>query len=90
MEQAGLSAHSLNVVMELGSSETIIESVGEGLGVAILSRRAVQKDVQSGRLHSLRVEGLPLERTLFVVRDRRRAIAPAATAFLAMLMPKCS
>lgn len=90
MEQAGLSANSLNVVMELGSSETIIESVGEGLGVAILSRRAVQKDVQSGRLHSLRVEGLPLERTLFVVRDRRKAIAPAATAFLAMLAPKHS
>jgi DNA-binding transcriptional LysR family regulator len=90
LEQVGLSADTLNVVMELGSSETIVESVREGLGVAILSRRAVQKDVQSKRLHSLRIEGLPLERTLFAVQDRRKAISPAATAFLAMLLPKQS
>jgi len=87
LQQIGLASEKLNVMMEFGSSETIIESVREGLGVAILSKRAVQKDVESGRLHSLKIEDVPLERNLFVVRDRRKAMTPAATAFLDAILP---
>ena len=72
----GLTPASLNVVLELGSSEAITGAVLEGLGVAVLSARAVQKDVRAGRLHAVRIEGLTLERDLYVVRDRRRACRP--------------
>jgi len=88
LERIGLTPSSLNVVLELGSSEAITGAVLEGLGVAVLSARAVQKEVRAGRLHVLRVDGLTLERDLFVVRDRRRALPAAAQTFLTSLGPE--
>jgi DNA-binding transcriptional LysR family regulator len=88
LEGAGLNPSSLNVVLELGSSEAITAAVLEGLGVTVLSARAVQKEVRAGRLHVLRVDGLTLERDLFVVRDRRRALPAAAQSFLTTLGPE--
>jgi LysR family transcriptional regulator, low CO2-responsive transcriptional regulator len=87
LEQAGVRPTSLNVVLELGSSEAITGAVVEGLGAAVLSRRAVQDDVRAGRLHTLAVEGVALERDLYVVRDRRRVLSPAAQSFLTVLRP---
>jgi DNA-binding transcriptional LysR family regulator len=88
LERVGLTPSSLNVVLELGNSEAITGAVLEGLGVAVLSARAVQKEVRADRLHVLRVEGLTLERDLFVVRDRRRALPAAAQTFLTSLGPE--
>ena len=85
LEQAGVTPASLNVVLELGSSEAITSAVHEGMGAAVLSARAVQKDVRAGRLHAVRIEGLTLERDLYVVRDRRRAMSAAAQAFLTLV-----
>jgi DNA-binding transcriptional LysR family regulator len=89
LEQAltgtGRSPHDLRVVAELGSNETIKEAVFRGLGLAVLSTFAVQKDVQAGRLHCLGVAGLPLEREMFVVWDRRRVLPIPARLFLDML-----
>lgn len=88
LERVGLTPSALNVVLELGSSEAITAAVLEGLGAAVLSARAVQKEVRAGRVHVLRVEGLTLERDLFVVRDRRRALPAAAQTFLTSLGPE--
>jgi LysR family transcriptional regulator, low CO2-responsive transcriptional regulator len=85
LERIGIAADSLNVVLELGSSEAIAAAVLEGLGAAVISARAIQKEVDAGRLHLLRIEGLTLERDLFVVRDRRRALSAAAQAFFTLL-----
>ena len=81
---AGTSVN-LNVAMELGSNEAVKEAVSEGVGVAVLSRLAVQRDLDSGYLHALAIDGLMLDRPMFVVTDQRRALPPTALAFLAQL-----
>jgi DNA-binding transcriptional LysR family regulator len=73
-ERAVAVAKRLNVVLELGSTEAIKGAVLEGVGVAVLSRRAVRDDVRAGRLKSLRVEGLELSRDISVAWDRRRVL----------------
>ena len=83
LERAGVRA--LNVALELGSSETVKEAVLEGLGVAVLSRKAVHRELDAGTLHAVRVTGLPLDRDLFVVRDRRRALPTAAHLLVQLL-----
>jgi DNA-binding transcriptional LysR family regulator len=83
----GVSAADLQVAAELGSTEAIKEAVVQGLGLAVLSRRAVQKDVRAGTLRALHVDGLTLDRDISIVRDRRRALPPAASAFLAFVRP---
>jgi DNA-binding transcriptional LysR family regulator len=81
LHRAGQSLGDLRVVLELGSNEAIKEAIARGLGVAILSAHAVQKELQSGQLRALEVAGLELERAMFVVRDRRRVLPAPARIF---------
>src|SRR5262249_37836624 len=53
LEKAKLSLADLRVALELGSNEANKEAVLRGVGVAILSTFAVQKELKSGRLHAV-------------------------------------
>jgi DNA-binding transcriptional LysR family regulator len=88
LQRLGVVTSGLNVVLELGSSEAIKEAVAEGLGVAVLSRRAVRNEVRAGRLKAVRVAGLTLDRDIYIVRDRRRVLAGPAELFLALVGPE--
>src|SRR5205823_8213440 len=87
LAQAGKSLRDVRVALELGSNEAIKEAVLQGLGLAVLSTRAVEKEVQAGQLHALKVTGLPLLREMFAVRDRRRVLPIPAQLFLDLLEP---
>jgi DNA-binding transcriptional LysR family regulator len=85
LEQAGLSLAEMRVALELGSNEAIKEAVLRGAGVAVLSRHAVQRELQMGRLRAIAVSGLNCRRELYVVIDRRRVLTPPARLFLVFL-----
>jgi LysR family transcriptional regulator, low CO2-responsive transcriptional regulator len=89
LEQAlareGKSVRDLAVALELGSSEAIKEAVLRGLGMAVLSTRAVRGELEAGRLHALAVAGLPLRREMYAVWDRRRVLPPSGRLFLDLL-----
>src|SRR5437016_5750261 len=72
LERAGRSIGDLHVALELGSNEAIKEAVLQGIGVAILSIYAVEKEIQARKLHGLEVGGLRCDRDMFIVQDRRR------------------
>jgi LysR family transcriptional regulator, low CO2-responsive transcriptional regulator len=82
---AGKSLRELNVALELGSNEAIKEAVLRGMGVTVLSTRALERALQSGKLHALEVKGLHLVREMFAVWDRRRALPIPARLFLDLL-----
>lgn len=87
LERLRVPASRLNVVLELGSNESIKEAVLRGAGLAVLSRRAVEKEVRAGELKAVRVDGLNLDRDLFIVRDRRQALPAPARLFLNLVTP---
>jgi DNA-binding transcriptional LysR family regulator len=87
LARAGRSLADLQIALELGSNEAIKEAVVRGLGVAVLSSHAVHKELRAGRLHALRVADLPLEREMYVVWDRRRALPIPARLFRHFLEP---
>jgi DNA-binding transcriptional LysR family regulator len=91
LEQAlagvGKSLGDLRVAVELGSNEAIKEAVLRGLGLTVLSTRAIEKEIKTGRLCALKVAGLPLLREMFVVWDRRRVLPIPARLFLDLLEP---
>ena len=60
-----------------------------GTGIAVLSRFAVQRELDEGRLHGVTIDGLEMTRTLFVVSDSRRALPRPARAFLQFLLARC-
>lgn len=69
--RVGLSVYGLNIVMELGSSEAIKGAVTSGMGVSILSRAAIQKELQLGTLRELHLNP-PLERPFSFVHQKQK------------------
>jgi DNA-binding transcriptional LysR family regulator len=76
-----LGLDDLNIIMTLGNSEAIAMAVQEGLGLAFVSCMVAAEPIRVGRLVSVKVEGLALEQTLYLVRHTRRQATRAQTAF---------
>ena len=70
----------LQVVARLGSSTAIKEGVKAGLGVSILSSMAIDTERKTGILRALKVKGLPLSRSFYLIRDKRRIASPLCQA----------
>jgi DNA-binding transcriptional LysR family regulator len=75
----------VQVIMALGSTEAIKRVVAEGVGLAVVSRLAVDAECAAGTLAVLPVAGLRIARPLHLVRRRGRRDGPALQAFCAVL-----
>jgi DNA-binding transcriptional LysR family regulator len=85
LERAGSSLAAMNVTLELGSNSAIKDAVRRGVGVAFLSKLAVQRELDSGELRTVTVKELDLTRHFYVVFDRRRPLPAAAAVFVHFL-----
>ncbi|HCP55131.1 MAG: LysR family transcriptional regulator [Pseudomonadaceae bacterium] len=73
-------AHFANT-LEVGSMEGQRECVLAGLGIAMLPRHAVLRELACGALKELPVTELPLVRSWCVVHPRGKYLSPVAQAF---------
>ena len=55
------------------------------MGVAFVSKLAVQKELAAGQLHALTVKGIPLRRSLRCVADPARYQSRAVRAFIDLM-----
>ena len=78
----GVRARDLNVVVELGLQESAKSAVEAGLGVTFLSRLAVERELDEGRLAVASVQGLEPGRLFYAVRNASRQQSRLAAAFL--------
>jgi DNA-binding transcriptional LysR family regulator len=85
LERAGRSLADFRVALELGSNEAVKEAVLRGVGVAVLSVYAVQKELKAKRLQALKVSDLHCDRDMFIVQDKRRVLPLPARLFLLFL-----
>ena len=58
--------------MEMGSTQAIKSAVEANLGVSILPKMAVEREIRSGLLHIVNIPELPLKRDLHLVQKRQR------------------
>jgi DNA-binding transcriptional LysR family regulator len=77
---------SLRVVARFGSSTAVKEGIKAGLGVSILSAQAIDTELKTDILKALRVKGLPMHRSFFLIRDRRRIASPLCQAMIGFLL----
>lgn len=80
------TAGSLQVIARFGSSTAVKEGVKAGLGVSILSARAIDTELKTGILRALKVKGLPMHRSFYLIRDRRRIASPLCQAMIDFLL----
>ncbi|KXH84062.1 selenium metabolism-associated LysR family transcriptional regulator [Sporosarcina sp. HYO08] len=67
LEKNKIHTDELNVVMELEHTEAIKSAVEAGLGIAIISKSAVKKELKLNTLKQLKIEGLSLHRNFYMV-----------------------
>ena len=79
---AQLGLGPLDVALEVGSTDTIIEMLGRGQHVSFLPRFAVRGHVQRGELLHIHVSGFRVLRTLWIARHRNHMNHPVAEAFI--------
>jgi DNA-binding transcriptional LysR family regulator len=76
---------NLRVVLEVTGNEAIRQSLRAGAGVAVISRRAIEDDLQCKTVTALRLHGVKLLRDFYLVTHRSRSRSPLGNAFLSFL-----
>lgn len=76
--------------MEFGSTQLIKESVEAGLGVTLLSRWAVRKEIALGTMRRLSVDGTPVSRRFYLVTPRTKFHTRASEVFKELLLKDTS
>ena len=82
LKNAGLKLDQLRIEAQMGSNEAVLQGIKAGLGIGFASHRAMQNDLETGRLVRLNVTGLKLERSFYMVYRNERTHSPAAQAFM--------
>ncbi len=68
----------LNVVLELGGGEAIHEAVRLGLGITCASRRAAQRELESGEFAVIPLPGISLERHFYLIWHKEKRLTAGA------------
>ena len=70
-ETAGPGLPHLDIAAELGSSEAVKEAIIAGLGISVISVHAIRRELKSGILAALAIEGCPIERSFYLIYRRQ-------------------
>ncbi|AAY38344.1 LysR family transcriptional regulator [Pseudomonas syringae] len=73
--------HDLQDMRQVGSSEAIMRTLAQGIGISCLSRRVVADLLASGQLRTLASPLPPLNRRFFMIRHRDKFISPSLERF---------
>ncbi len=85
LSRHGISAMDLHIVSTLGSTGSIKEAVESGMGVSILSKWAVRKEVKNGILKFIVPKEGKILREFILVRCKQAILSPAVDEFIAFL-----
>lgn len=68
--------NALNLVTRLGSSTSVKEGIKAGIGVSIISLRAIRTEMEANIIKALRIKDVKIKREFYLIRDKRREISP--------------
>ncbi|MBT3175505.1 MAG: LysR family transcriptional regulator [Desulfobacula sp.] len=87
LHAAGIEGtNALQVAARFSSSTAIKEGIKSGLGLSILSSKAIDTELNAGLLKSLKVKGLSMNRSFFLIRNKLRIASPSCQAILEFLL----
>ena len=68
LREVGIHLADCNVVLQVSGNEALKRAVSAGAGIGFVSRRAVESELASGALATLKIEGLPITRRFYALR----------------------
>jgi DNA-binding transcriptional LysR family regulator len=89
LRKKGKSLKDFNVAIEMGSTSSVKEGVKAKLGLAFISRRAVEEELNRNLFTSITLEELEsISRQIYIVSQRGKTVSPAGMEFLRFLKKK--
>jgi DNA-binding transcriptional LysR family regulator len=85
LETHGFDHSRLYVVAEMATTQAVRESIKARIGISILSRQAVEEDLQNGSLVAVPIRGIEFHRSFYLIYRKNRQLSPLGEAFLAHL-----
>lgn len=82
LSKHGLTPQNMNISLILGSTEAIKAAVENCMGVSLLSRWAVRKEIESGQLSAGRIQKVMVERNFSVVHSKNSYFSHMFETFL--------
>jgi DNA-binding transcriptional LysR family regulator len=80
--KAGVNPEQLNIYLELGSTEAVKSAVEAGLGISIISKSAIKKELKLGILETLPIRDITLSRYFYIVYHRDAILKSTVDVFL--------
>ena len=74
------------VSARFGSSTAVKEGIKSGLGLSILSARAIDTELKAGLLKVLKIKGVSISRNFFLIRNKLRIASPSCQAMFNYLL----
>jgi len=85
---ADIGIDQIPIAMEVGSTDTIVEMLQRGKHVSFLPRFAVEEVLNTGNLYHIKIQGLRINRTLWIARTRSNLNNAVSEAFIQLLRGK--
>ncbi|MDL1969931.1 MAG: LysR family transcriptional regulator [Candidatus Desulfofervidaceae bacterium] len=82
LAEKGIDINQMNVIAELGSTEAVRQAVIAGMGVSILSKRALEVELKAGLIKILPLNNISLWRDFYLVYPKQKTLSPFTQAFL--------
>jgi DNA-binding transcriptional LysR family regulator len=82
LRAVGLDLSAFRIVAEMGSTQAIKQAVRAGVGLSLISKRAVHDECRARLLCCVAVGDLRVTRAFYLVTHRARSRSPLATAFV--------
>ncbi|MDC3412049.1 selenium metabolism-associated LysR family transcriptional regulator [Aquibacillus sp. 3ASR75-11] len=77
LRKNGMDPDRLNVILELENTESIKSAVESGMGVSIISKSAIRKELKLKTLRAISIEGIKLTRYFYFVYDEMNITLPS-------------
>lgn len=85
LSDTGFDPSGLHIVATMGNTAAVCQGVKSGIGVSILSPRAVEDDLKNGTLKALSIEGVDLTRHFYLTMHRSKTPSPLCASFIEFL-----
>ncbi|WP_085506084.1 selenium metabolism-associated LysR family transcriptional regulator [Thalassobacillus devorans] len=85
LQANNINPEQLKIEFELGSNEAVIAAVEAGLGLSILSKSAIKKELQFGLLQLITIEEITFKRNFYIVYHQEAVLKATTDVFLATL-----
>ena len=82
LKRAGADLGDFRIVAEMGSTQAIKQAVRTGVGIAIISQRAVELECRAKLVACVLIDDLTITRAFSLVISRERSRSPLAQAFI--------